>query len=243
MRIAALDHETDQLELIRHTLTGVGHECYGFVEGAALLRELRNQSFDLLILSGHLPDLCGLSVLRSIRQHLVIGLPILFVTQRREEADLVEALTAGADDVMVKPIRVGELEARVQALLRRAYPSQHAVELVFGRYRFRPHAQALLVDGEAIELKHREYQLALMLFRNLGRVLSRQHLREAVWGAGPEVSSRSLDTHISRLRSKLNLRPANGYLLSAIYAMGYRLEEIDLQALLPHRLEHAVASA
>jgi DNA-binding response OmpR family regulator len=78
-----------------------------------------------------------------------------------------------------------------------------------------------------VDLKNREYELALFLFQNLGRLLSREHLHEAVWGLGIEALSRSLDTHISRLRTKLDLRPANGFLLLAIYGLGYRLEAID----------------
>ena len=82
------------------------------------------------------------------------------------------------------------------------------------------------------EISHnREYELALFMFRNAGRLLSRAHLREAVWGQGPDASSRSLDTHISRLRTKLDLRPRNGFLLSAIYGLGYRLEAIDSEML------------
>ncbi len=232
MRIAALDDEMGQLELIQHTMAGIGHECHGFSDGRSLLRELRQQTYDLLILDWSLPDVQGPSVVKWIREDLNSRLPILFVTNRREEADMVEGLAAGADDFMVKPIRVGELEARVKALLRRAYPSQHEAELVFGPYHFLPHSRTLMVNDEVVELKHREYELALFLFQNLGRLLSREHLREAVWGLGAETPSRSLDTHISRLRTKLELRPANGFLLSAIYGLGYRLEAIEPDSML-----------
>lgn len=227
MRIAALDDESGQLDLIQSTMDGIGHECHGFSDGRSLLRELRQQSYDLLILDWTLPDVQGPAVVRAIREDLNSRLPILFVTNRREEADMVEGLRAGADDFMVKPIRVGELEARVRALLRRAYPALHEPELVFGPYHFYPHSRVLKVNGETAELKHREYELALFLFQNLGRLLSREHLREAVWGLGAENPSRSLDTHISRLRTKLDLRPCNGFLLSAIYGLGYRLEAIE----------------
>ena len=231
MRIAALDDEPCQLELIQHTMAGIGHECHGFEEGRALLRELRQQTYDLLILDWSLPDVQGPEVVKWIRQNLNSRIPILFVTNRREEADMVEGLSAGADDFMVKPIRIGELQARVKALLRRAYPSQHETELAFGPYHFFPHSRTLQVNDQVVELKHREYELALFLFQNLGRLLSREHLREAVWGLGAEQPSRSLDTHISRLRTKLDLRPSKGFLLSAIYGLGYRLEAIEADSL------------
>ena len=162
--------------------------------------------------------------------------PILFVTNRREERDIVEGLAAGADDFMVKPIRIGELAARVRALLRRIYASQGDTELVFGRYRFVIGMPILEMDGKPVDLKHREYELALFLFQNMGRLLSREHLREAVWGRGADIPSRSLDTHISRLRNKLELRPANGYLLTAIYGLGYRFETMAA-ASAPHKDE------
>ncbi len=235
MRIAALDDEPSQLELLRHTMEGIGHECHCYTDGRTLLRDLRQQTFDLLILDWSLPDVSGPTVVKWIRQDLASRLPVLFVTNRREEADMVEGLTAGADDFMVKPIRIAELEARVRALLRRAYPRQHEAEVAFGPYHFLLHSRTLQVGGEPIELKHREYELALFLFQNLGRLLSREHLREAVWGVGPDAPSRSLDTHISRLRTKLDLRPSNGFLLSAIYGLGYRLEAIDADTLAPLR--------
>ena len=233
MRIAALDDEPAHLELIQHTMEHMGHECHGYVEGKALLRDLRQQTFDLLVLDWSLPDVSGPTVVRWIRSDLASRLPILFVTNRKEESDMVEGLGAGADDFMAKPIRVGELEARVSALLRRAYPSQYEPELVFGAYHFFPHTRTLHVNGVPLELKHREYELALFLFQNMGRLLSREHLREAVWGHNAEVQSRSLDTHISRLRALLNLRAGQPYAISAVYGYGYRLDVPDaaLQAL------------
>ncbi len=232
MRIAALDDEPAQLDLIRHTMESMGHECHGYTEGKALLRE----TFDLLILDWSLPDMSGPGIVKWIRHDLASRIPILFVTNRREESDMVEGLAAGADDFMVKPTRVAELEARVGALLRRAYPRQHESEVSYGPYHFKLSTRVLEVDGQPVELKHREYELALFLFQNMGRLLSREHLREAVWGLGPDAPSRSLDTHISRLRTKLDLRPSNGFLLSAIYGLGYRLEAIDGSSFSPHPL-------
>lgn len=233
MRIAALDDEAYQLELIRHTVEVIGHECHGYSDGKSLLRDLHRETYDLLILDWGLPDIEGPRVVRWIREDLNSSLPILFVTNRREEKDLVEGLAAGADDFMTKPVRVPELQARVRALLRRAYPARHDSQLAFRGYRFHPSTRTLRIDGRLVELSRREYELALFLFQNLGRLLSREHLREAVWGIGAETPSRSLDTHISRLRLKLELQPSNGFLLSAIYGLGYRLEPLEADQLAP----------
>ena len=112
------------------------------------------------------------------------------------------------------------------ALLRRAYPNDAQDVLEFGRFRFLPEARGLEMDGKPVELKAREYELALFLFQNMGRLLSRDHLREVIWGHSAEVISRSLDTHVSRLRSLLDLRPANGYMITAVYGVGYRFEAV-----------------
>ena len=224
MRIAALGDDPLQLDLVRRTMASIGHECPTDESGAELLQDLRRETHDMLVLDWQLPDVSGPEVVRWVRSNLDRRMPILFMTNRREERDIVEGLAAGADDFMVKPIRVGELAARVRALLRRVYASQADAELVFGRYRFILGMPVLEMDGKAVELKHREYELALFLFQNMGRLLSREYLRAAVWGRGADIPSRSLDTHISRLRNKLELRPANGYLLTAIYGLGYRFE-------------------
>jgi DNA-binding response OmpR family regulator len=233
MRIAALDDEPCQLELIRYTMKDIGCECHGFTEGKALLRKLRQQSYDLLILDWRLPDMQGPHMVRSIREDLKSPTPILFVTNRREEQDLVEGLSAGADDFMVKPIRVAELQARVRALLRRTYPALHGADLNFGDYRFFASTRALRLRGQPVDLSHREYELAFFLFQNIGRLLSRDHLHEAIWGEAGGTVSRTLDTHISRLRFKLELEPSNGLLLSAVYGLGYRLECVGTSALDP----------
>ena len=226
MRIVALDDDALQLELFKRAITDMGHACHTYQTGAALMKDMRRDTFDLLLVDWHLPDTSGPEVVRWVRKHVGLELPILFVTSRQEERDIVEGLDCGADDFMVKPVRVGELTVRVGALLRRAYPAAVNEVLEFGRYRFLPETRTLEMDGKAVELKNREYDLALFLFQNMGRLLSRDHLREIIWGQTSDVISRSLDTHISRLRSQLDLRPDNGYIVTAVYGMGYRFEAV-----------------
>jgi DNA-binding response OmpR family regulator len=228
MRVAALDDELDQLELIRQTLATMGHDCHGFTNSKAFLRALRRETFDLLILDWYVPDISGLEVLRWARDNLSEQVPVLFVTNRNTEADVIEGLNAGADDFMIKPMRTGELTARVKAMLRRAYHRQPPNEVSFGRYRFNVAGAQITVDDRPVTLKQKEFDLALFLFQNIGRLLSRKHLLEAVWATEADVTSRSLDTHVSRLRTKLGLQPENGYRLAAIYSVGYRLESIAL---------------
>lgn len=231
MRVVVLDDDQAQLDLVQQIVGAMGHDVHAYTDGRTLLRALRRETYDLLILDWQLPDVSGIEVMRWVRGNLEERVPILFVTNRSAESDVIEGLSAGADDFMVKPIRTGELTARVNALLRRAYHQKSAGEVVIDRYRFDTATAQIHTDGQTIALKQKEFDLALFLFQNLGRLLSREHLHEAVWGLGIEALSRSLDTHISRLRTKLDLRPANGFLLLAIYGLGYRLETIEADAL------------
>jgi DNA-binding response OmpR family regulator len=229
MRIAVLDDDTLQLDLIKQATEAMGHVCHTHLCGASLLRELRRETFDLLIVDWHLPDTTGPEIVRWVRKNVGNQIPILFVTHRQEERDIMEGLGSGADDFMTKPVRIGELRARISALLRRAYPGNTGDAVEFGRYRFLPETHSIEIDGKPVELKNREYDLALFLFQNMGRLLSRDHLKEIVWGQASDVMSRSLDTHISRLRALLDLRPVNGFIITAVYGVGYRFEAVEAQ--------------
>src|SRR5574343_987826 len=135
MRIAALDDDPILLDLIKATTEHHGHICHTYQTGAHLLRDIRHETFDLLIVDWHLPDMEGPEVVSAVRQTTGRHLPILFVTRRREEQDVIEALSCGADDFMTKPLRMGELVARTTALLRRAFPQSMGARLGFGAYR------------------------------------------------------------------------------------------------------------
>jgi len=122
---------------------------------------------------------------------------------------------------------VRELQARVQAILWRRYPDRAVPRPVtFGPYRFVPASSSVIVNGKVIVLRQIEYALALFLFRNLGRQLSRDYLLSSIWREGSARSHRTVDTHVSRIRAKLGLGPANGFLLTSIYGIGYRLEAV-----------------
>lgn len=229
MRIAVLEDDDSQRDWMNSFLMALGHVCHAYPSAQGLMRDLRRESFDLLVMDWNLPDMSGLEVVRWVRANLSSRVPVLFVTSHVDEADLVEALKAGVDDYMTKPVRVPELMARLHALLRRAYPQQTGETLVVGDYTFDQGAKTLTMRGVPVDLKHREYELAYLLFSRLGELLSRKYLQESVWGGQADVVSRTLDTHVSRLRVKLDLRPENGYRLSSVYSLGYRLESLNGQ--------------
>ncbi|MDP2248457.1 MAG: response regulator transcription factor [Nitrosomonadales bacterium] len=228
MRFAALDDDISELELIKKSITSIGHECHTFSKGELLIKTLRRESFDFLILDWELPGMTGLDIIKWVRENHKEQIPILLVTNRRDERDVVYGLAVGADDFMVKPVRVGELLARVKALIRRSRPNHTPQNHEWGRYRFMLDSHMIEYLGQSISLKNKEFELALFLFQNLGRLLSRQHLQEQIWGTQiTVVNSRSLDTHISSIRNKLFLRPENGYHLISVYGFGYRLEAVS----------------
>lgn len=224
MRIAILEDDPQQLHMMEQMVYSMGHTCVGYSTGAQLTKDLRRESFDLLILDWELPDTSGPEVATWTRQELGPDLPILIVTLRSEETDIVHGLHSGADDFMSKPLRVAEFKARVAALLRRAYPASTEEVQQFGPYRLDRTTLTVHFGEEAIALTHREFSLALLLFQNPGRLMSRDYLREAIWGQNAEVLSRTLDTHISRLRQQLQLRPGAQYAITAVYGLGYRLD-------------------
>jgi DNA-binding response OmpR family regulator len=229
MRIAVLDDDRSQTDLVCQVLTAAGHQCHPFQSGKEMQNHLRRDSYDMLVIDWQVPDLDGAEILRWAREKLPANLPVLFMTSRSGEDDIVAGLAAGADDYMIKPIRRGELVARVQALLRRSYPNQNMVEQIqFGNYVFEIRTGRVTMHGTLVELTQKEFDLALLFFRNLGRPLSRAYILEAVWARDIEIPSRTMDTHVSRVRTKLQLRPDNGFRLAPVYSYGYRLEQISV---------------
>lgn len=228
MNIASLEDDVVQAKLINNCLTNAGYSCTSFHTGKSLIAALtKPDDFDLLILDWEVPDVSGLDVLHWIRDNLGYALPVLFLTSRVDEADLVTGLQAGADDYIAKPIREQELLARIQALARRMNPIVQSNEpFSFGVYNIDPINNTIYLHNEAITLAPKEYELALLLFRNPGRLFSRDVLSTAVWNREIPATSRTLDTHLSNIRRKLQLRPENGVRLNASYALGYRLESL-----------------
>ncbi len=231
MRIASVEDDPDQAELIRKILDKAGFECESYATGAALMRALREQAFDLLVVDWQLPDTSGFELVSWVRQISGPMPPILFLTSRTAEEDIVAGLSVGADDYMLKPIRAGELLARARSLLRRAYPEATRDSDVIrrGSYCVDPRARIITLGGEPITVSPREYELALFLFRNMGRLLPRDVVEQAVWGRTIGTDSRTVDTHMSRLRIKLALRPENGVRLTSVYSHGYRFEETSAE--------------
>lgn len=227
MRIAIVEDDAVQRQMMEQVVHTLGHACQSYGTGAQYMLALRRETFDLLIVDWELPDTSGPQLASWTRQECLPTMPILMVTLRSEESDIVQGLHSGADDFMIKPLRVAEFKARIQALLRRAYPASQEPQQSFGPYHFDRNSLTVSFEQQQVLLTHREFGLALLLFQNPGRLMSRDHLRETVWGQNAEVLSRTLDTHISRLRQMLHLRPGRPYSVAAVYGLGYRLDALE----------------
>lgn len=231
MRIALLEDEPHVSELISLWLSEHGHTVSPYDKGEALINALRRESYDLLVLDWLVPDIDGEKVLSWVRNHVEWPIPIIFVTQRDEEEDIVRILSQGADDYLVKPVRQRELLARIDALARRAHLDQpQEAVLEFPPFTLDTRQRTVDFGGRTVQLTQKELDLACFLFRNAGRILSRDHILESVWGHRPGMNTRTVDTHISRLRNKLDLTPASGWRLTGIYHHGYRLEPLGDEA-------------
>lgn len=230
MHIASLEDDAVQGQLLQNTLETNGYQCTLYTAGRDLINDLpRCKPYDLILLDWEVPDISGLDVLHWIRSNNGYTVPVMFITSRTSEDDLVTGLRAGADDYMVKPIRAGELLARVGALLRRSNVAVVNEQNPFkcAVYDIDPTAGTISIDGMPVELAPKEYDLALLFFRNPGRLFSRDVLSNSVWNRDIPATSRTLDTHLSNIRRKLQLTPENGVRLHASYALGYRLELIS----------------
>jgi len=227
MRISLLEDDFDQSTLLTQWLEAAGHSVVHFADADSFHRGTHRATFDLYILDWLLPESSGFQVLKRLRAREPDGPPVLFVTVRDDESCIVEALESGADDYMVKPIRRSEMLARIEALSRRRLKLDHTT-LCAPPYAFDLKQHTATINTEPLSLTSKEFELALFLFRRAGQIVSRSHLLESVWGAGHSaMHTRTVDTHVSRLRNKLRLKEAFGWKLSSIYQHGYRLEQAD----------------
>ena len=226
MLFAIVEDSRSQAEVLRALLRSEGHQVEIFSEGLACIQALETRSFDFFVIDWTLPDIEGDEVLRQIREKCGWDVPVVFCTARTEEENAADILRLGADDFIPKPIRYMEFMARVQALLRRRKAARPEVWRV-GAIEVDNEGKRILVRGAAADLTQREFELAVVLLRNIGRVMPREELLVSVWGREHEgVDTRTVDTHASRLRKKLGLAGESGLMLTSVYGQGYRLDTV-----------------
>jgi DNA-binding response OmpR family regulator len=226
MHIAILEDDSDQLALLELWVGSGQHTSRAFGMAAEFIEGAKKERFDLMLIDWMLPDGTGADVLRWVRQNLGWEVPVVVVTARDDEETVVSALRMGVDDYLVKPLKPMELLARLDNVSRRVKPGGLPV-LRLGPFEVDVQRHRLSLDGAAITLTQKEFDLSVYLFQNPGKLLSRDHLLNKIWGMNSDVDTRTVDTHISRLRKKLLLDGSKGWKLTPIYGHGYRFDRAD----------------
>ena len=221
-RILVAEDEPAIALALEDDLTLEGYQVEVVGNGETAVRAARGGTFDLILLDVMLPKKDGFEVCRELRR-AGVRTPILMLTARTQEAEKVMGLDLGADDYLTKPYGRHELRARVRALLRRATPETAEVcrfgdvEMDFGRAEVRR-------AGETLDLTPLEFKLMAAFVRRRGRVLSRQQLLDAAWGADVAITERVVDNQVVNLRRKIELDPANPRYIASVRGMGYRFD-------------------
>jgi DNA-binding response OmpR family regulator len=228
LKIAVLEDDQSMAKMISIFLESADHSSETFNTGEIFIDRVQQNDFDLFLLDWELPDTNGIEILKWIRKNIGWEKPVLFMTGRDSKEDIVTALENGADDYMVKPVDRQEFLARVNALVRRIAAADHQLDkLEFGEFMIHISDRKISRAGTNIDLTPKEYELAVMLFKSGGRLLPREEILKTIWGIEAEINTRTVDTHISRIRKKLLLEPGQGWRLSSIYHHGYRLEHLS----------------
>jgi two-component system alkaline phosphatase synthesis response regulator PhoP len=210
-------------ELVVYTLESTGFEARGFENGAVFWEALRERPPRLAILDLMLPGEDGFAILRRIRAWPPTRkLPVMMLSAKGAEYDKVLGLNLGADDYLAKPVGMMELSARVKSLLRRAGMESAGEEFSLGPLYVNVLRRLAAVDGEELCLTLKEFDLLVYLVENAGAALSRDKILSAVWGYEAEAESRTVDTHILTLRSKLGKA---AFLIRTVRGVGYKAEE------------------
>jgi DNA-binding response OmpR family regulator len=214
----------DDERIRRATRLALGVEGYDVVEaesGEAALVALGRGGVDLVVVDLMLPGMSGFELCHAIRDSS--ALPVVVVTARTDTHDVVAALEAGADDYVTKPFSIAELAARLRALLRRVHRVAAPRVRRFGHVVVDPEAASVWRDGKEVPLTKTEFLLLRELTDNVGIVLSRQDLLERVWGYSYLGDGRVVDTHIRRLRTKIERDPARPEVIRTVRGLGYRI--------------------
>jgi two-component system phosphate regulon response regulator PhoB len=222
-RILVIEDEQGLQKVLDYNLRQAGHEVLFSLSGAEGLNIARDLRPDLVLLDWMLPDVSGPDVCRVLKKTSgTRNIPVIFITAKGDEIDRIIGFELGAADYVVKPFSVRELVLRVQAVLRRQEVAQQGKSHEFGCLRIDESAHRVWVDGEEVELTLLEFKLVLALYENRDRVQSRSALLDGVWGVDVSITTRTVDTHVKRLRDKLHRA---GEYIQTVRGIGYRFAD------------------
>lgn len=219
--IYCVEDEAGIRNMMVYTLEAAGLEAKGIEDGAALWAALEAKTPSLIILDIMLPDEDGISILKKLRaRSQTQKVPVIMATAKGSEYDKVIGLDSGADDYLVKPFGMMEMVSRVRAVMRRS-EKEEIPALSLGDLYLNPSAHMAMVDGEAVDLTYKEFEMLYMLMANPGRVFTRQQFLTSIWDQDYDGETRTVDVHVRNLRQKLG---KCGDYISTVRGVGYRME-------------------
>jgi DNA-binding response OmpR family regulator len=224
MRIGILEDDASLARELSELLGAAGHHCYFHQWGESLLGFLSRETVDVLLLDWNVSGTHTGDVIRRVREENPFQPPIVVFVTRIAEQDIIAALRCGADGYALKPLQPAVLLARIEGLYERWYPKSRTRIEHYGGYLFDTETETVAIHGSPVPMTSKEFALSLMFFRNQNRTLSRSYIFEALWAGNPELQTRTVDSHVSKVRSKLDLRGAEGFHLVPVYGFGYRLK-------------------
>ncbi|WP_284126431.1 response regulator transcription factor [Parerythrobacter aestuarii] len=230
MRVAIADDDPELLEQLAAALDGSSHNFDRYRNGAEMLTGLKRETYDVVLIDWNMPGKTGLEIVNWATANLSPPPAMILITSRADKQDVVKGLEAGAIDYIVKPESNEVILARIEAAVRKVRSSQKPRFEEFGQYRIDRLQETIEREGKPVKLTAKEFKVAELLFDNLNRPLSRNYIFSQVWNGSPDMETRTLDMHISRVRSKLELRPQNGFAIQTVFGFGYRMDDYDATA-------------
>ena len=227
MKILIVDDEPNVLELVNYNLKLNGFSTDIASDGRTAIQKIKEGAFDLVILDQMLPLVSGIEVLKMIREHKDLSnTPVLMLTAKSEEADVVQALNFGADDYITKPFRVHEMIARVKSILRRSSSTvPGGGHYKFADFEINEDKFEVIVRGLPVRFTTKEFRLLLFMIQNPNRVIHREQLLNDVWGYDYLGESRTVDVHVLNVRKKIEPNPKNPKYLVTIIGEGYKFNQ------------------
>lgn len=226
-RILAVDDEPDIIELLSYNLSREGFEVTTATDGEEALKKIKAKSFDLVILDLMMPGIQGMELCRILRNDpRTKDLPVIMLTAKTEEVDRILGLEMGADDYITKPFSPRELIARIKAVLRRSTRAlPEGKYITVGKLTINTETYSVAINNVPINLSPTEFRLLLYLVERRGKIFNREHLLNAVWKDEGYVEPRTVDVHISRIRTQIEEDPANPVYLKTRRGHGYYFED------------------
>ena len=221
--IWCVDDDSTIRDIEVYTLEQTGFKARGFADGISMLKALKTEAPELIILDIMMPEMDGLEVLKKLRSAPTYkDIPVIMATAKGTEMDKIGGLNLGADDYLVKPFGVMEMVARVKAVLRRTVKEEASPIVTVGNISLKENEHKVYANGEKVELTHKEFEILKLFIQNPNIVFSRDKLMSVIWGTDYIGETRTVDMHIKTLRHKLGTA---GGQIKTVIGVGYRLEE------------------